>query len=636
MKDVVKNFFYYVKTNEEFRINFRSEINKFAETYTDELHDYLTAIVNEPSIDKINTYYYDAVKKGMLKECPNIACAFALNPNTSSLTINSLCKETTANRDFLAAVCDNHLDKLTLSTIQEIYPDTSTRIMNHFSKFNYSKPNTIADLPLSAHTISAIALAEFFYQQQKIRDLDPSTTYKWNKTNNSIFRFVTDEHTIDIIVDKIKSSPSKKSQILVEILNNYFISDKKKDEIFNLFNDLLLDARYPSQTTENLYPALNNTTPQIVSSLFKENLEFLFEESISDWRFIHQTKHGIENLITGTPQLTEEQECKLMKKILEQKKRSSEYLTGTLVRHTNSPKTLLLALCLKSVLDKDAAIENKHLSTEDIIDVALVSAKKIESELQKDVYPSDKHVTRLGNLALRTTLPDKVYQTIFKSNDHKSLSKVAYSKFTPPDILQKIIDMASDKSSFSYPQIQASIYLFGIKNGLPIEKTQQLMDIVEDVHDSRRYNYELSFDSYNMQHMFTNFFKDNPHITLYKSELDRLTNFVSEYYQKRLTQIIKGIEEFPSYQKKEMEEKTTPTEPVKQKDLTKISDKSLSNKITSFSYYFYSVNRDSLINTEVNLKIEEYATEFMNLINEFNRRKNKENEVPSSDDFDER
>ena len=156
-------------------------------------------------------------------------------------------------------------------------------------------------------------------------------------------------------------------------------------------------------------------------------------------------------------------------------------------------------------------------------------------------------------------------------------------------------------------EMQAKLMLFTIDNGLPTDKTLNLMEML--YVDSQK-EEPKGFENYKRKSEYTAFITDNPHNKQYKEKIKEFeTTLISEDYRKAATRVLKGLEEIKTWKPQEREEQ----EPHE------MTDRRLEEKISGCGYAFnagvHNSNKASLY-----LDLEKLAEEYLQLKAESDKR----------------
>ena len=593
MHETIKKFFDAFETNSLKD----SVMSEFIKNYDEKYRQRLCHIATTNSEEELFALYEQAVNTGAIGHDNAIAYCFASNPHLPKDIVNTICFESTADNAYYRPLFENHKDKMTEGTFLTIYDKEAYMISSPIGYLKYKdKDLTTSDLPYSEEMMSWIAKVEFDKSFSPIR-------YSFGRSEvNEIFRYLPSETCYDELIDQIRNATEDKELILTQLLNNPFMPEAKRDAIFDE-----LGCNFKE---------LKNPTPHMVEVIYESTVDTVFNCDMN--RYSSKTREEsqiyydavfILGDLARYGKLTSGMQLNLMNLLMDRKDRSSESLTRELVCGTNDPRVLHMALSLKSTNDKDSAIDNPHMADEDLIAVARVSKKKLDAELKKSTYTSPKHRKRLLDLATRVTLPDDVYETMFKVDASATGNVLSSSPFTPRELIEKTLSDALDPSIWTRtPQeMQARLMLFTLDNDLPMEKTMNLMEML--YMDSQK-EEPKGFENYKRKHEYTSFITDNSYLEKYKEFIKELeTTLISEDYRKSAGRVLKGIEEI----------KTWKPEERKEQEPHEMTDRRLEEKISGCGYAFnagvHNSNKASLY-----LDLEKLAEEYSQLKTESDKR----------------
>ena len=568
----------------------------FINNYDDKYRQRLCHIATTMDQDELNALYEQAVNTGEIARDNAIAYCFASNKSLPKDIVNAICFESTFDTSFYRPLFENNKEKMDSATFRVVYDKESYMISSPVGYLKYKDNISIDDLPYSEEMMSWIAEEEFAKSCMPIK-----YSYIRNDTNE-IFRFISSETCYDNLIEQIRRSTDNKEAILTQLLNNEFMPEAKRDAIFDEFGCDFKELKVP---TPHMVELIYEST---VATVFHSDMTRYSKKTSEESRIYYDSVFILGDLARHG-HLNSGMQFDLMNMLMERKDRSSESLTSELVRGTTDPRVLHMALGLKSTNDKDSAIDNSHMADEDLIAVAKVSKKKIDNELKKGVWPSQKHRKRLLDLATRVTLPKDVYETMFKMDDTATGNVLSSSRFTPRDIIEKTLSDALDPSirTRTPQEMQARLMLFTMDNSLPMDKTMNLMEMM--YMDSQK-TEPTGFESYSRKNQYTEFITDNPYIEKYKEFIKELeTSLLSEDYRIAATRVLKGIEEIKTWKPQER----------KEQEPHEMTDRKLDERIKSCGYAFnagvHNSNKASLY-----LDLEGLAKEYFSYKNEIDKR----------------
>lgn len=573
-----------------------SRIINFIKLYDEKYREKLCHIATTKDEDELYALYEKEVREGTMSTDNAISYAFASNPHLPKDIVNTICFESIPDTSFYRPLFENNKDKMNESTFKTIYDKESYMISSPIGYLKYKdKSLSKTDLPYSEEMMSWIAEEEFTKSFSPIK-------YTFRNDVSEIFRFLPSEECYDNLIDQIRKSSENKEAILTQLLNNEFVSEAKRDAIFDEFG---CD-----------FKELKNPTPHMVELIYESTVATVFHSDMtrystktSEESRIYYDSVFILGDLARYGKLNSGMQLDLMNMLMERKDRSSESLTRELVCGTNDPRVLHLALNLKSTNDKDSAIENKHMAPEDLLTVAKISKKKIDTELKKATYASPKHRKRLLDIATRITLPDEIYETMFRMDESATGNVLSSSPYSPRHIIERTLRDALDPSvrTRTPQEMQARLMLFTIDNSLPMNKTMSLMEML--YLDSQK-DEPKGFEHFRRKQEYTNFITDNPNIEQYKEFIKELqSTLISEDYRKAAERVLKGIEEIKTWKPEERKEQL----PHEMTD-RRLDEKKRACEL-SISAGINHSNQASLY-----LTLEEIATEYNALKEEADRR----------------
>jgi hypothetical protein len=597
-------------------------LKDFIENYDDEYRKEIIHIAQEATSDELSEIYNKYLKDGTLSKDEFITYALISNDNLPENIANQICFDDLPYQRYQYKLLEKHKDVLTEKTFAEIYKYNDNAILQNVVKSHYKNNITIEDVNYPEWMIQHIA--------RQVIDTPYYEYYTYGsylQRKLEVFRYIQDEKFIDECLKHILCSNNDNNnydRIISEMINNYFISEEKKDEIFNEF---CVDI-------ENIKKA----TPYIVEEIYRSSISTIFKsddyasKTNEEKKGYYIAKKCLSNCISHHL-LTSGMEYDLMQMLVDRNNRSSDNLTSELVARTKDPRVLHLALGLKSTTDKDRAIDNKYLSKEDIIEVSKISQKAVERDLKKHRYASDKHTRRLNDLSQRATLPDDVYETMLKLNDYTIQKNLPLSIYTPRHVLEKLLNSILQEKKIEMQEhrpvktIQEKeliirLMLFCIDNKLPREKGLNLINAITNNHKttSKIYyysnNYEIESALRLKKQSIKDFLLENSEVNTYKKFfLDILSKFEFENdYKEAVLQILDLIESPDKIDKNKEEQK-----PMSLKEV-----QSEINSFTFFKYKYFTLERQ--LNIYINL--EDDAIELLKL----NEQKEKlEKEIEKED-----
>lgn len=600
MTKIIKDFFELIEETYKDNKERYPRIKTVIDNYDDEYRKQIVYIAKEATEKELVEAYNNAYEDGSLLTNGLIAFALASNKNLPKSIVNELCFIGVPDSDFHMPLLKNHVDALSKPSFAEIYDNNKYTVRSGMVSSHYNREPTKEDILYPERIMNFIALKEFDNFSEKLRDDCP------------IFRYLTDMEFVDKLLDKVRNSSENKEFVINEILNNTFISEEQRNKIFDEFG---CDFR------KVLIP-----TPYMVDTMYRITVETVFKSDMDRYsskteeeRIAYRESIFVLEKLAGKGLLTSGMEYDLMKMIVDRKDRSSEMLTSEIVRTTKDPRVLHIALQLKSTNDKDRAIANKHLSAEDIVAVSKVSQKNIERDLKKGYYASPKHRDRLADLADRATLPDDVYETIFKINDTSVEEAVARSIYTPYSVLEKELDLILSKTrGYRYSsEFDTRCMMFAIKNTLPRDKARNLMEAVSYLSMGKIQGYMEQQKNTAIK----NFLSDNPNINSFKKFLKEMSTVLSnEQYQKASLKAIECIENPPDFTKFYSSSKVP---------LSEYTNQQINSEMSRLAYL--SEGYSTSTKMRFYLEIEKDAQKYIELYQEKEKREKEAlKEMPSS------
>lgn len=528
INETIKKYFQLVKENND-NPCLTKQIENTINNYDEEYRQKLINIVKSTDSTELEQIYSEALADGSLISDAAIPYALSENDNLPESIVNELCFVGIPDKHFYPALFKHHFNDLSDATFEEIYSEHPFSVMSAVTSVRYQNSVTKQDLKYPEKIMNAVALHEF-------NDFTPST-YSY-QTAPIIFRYITDEKFLDNIVDKVRNTSENKELVITEILNNPFINDTKKDEIFDEFGCDFKNVLLP--------------TPHMVDTMYRSVVETVFQSDIDrsgknkEELNAYWSATKVLDSMVSHGLLTSGMEYDLMKMLIDRKERSSDMLTYNLVRTTKNPSVLHIALQLKSTNDKDAAIQNPHLSKEDIVVVAKNSAKNINTSLKKRTYPSVKHIRRLEDLSTKATLPDDVYETLLKA-DIRTGAALATSPYTPIHILQKTLSQAMDEkySTCVSQEFNSRCMIYSIEHSLSREKMKDLLKAISYAstfaNECRKSNF-ITYSHSKCYSFIKSFTEDNSEIEQYIKCISELPKTaIAELYRNAIPFVLERI-----------------------------------------------------------------------------------------------
>lgn len=587
MDKMVEDFFKALIKNEKKNASFKKELQEMFDSYDEDLQKKIDFIVNQADEKDLLNEYNKLTETTPLPTDGLILYALALNPRLPDEIVRNMCFIGSANTEFEVPLFNNHKDKMDSLTFTHIYNYNRYTVISNLYGSHYAKNHIDNDIDYPYWMLNIIAKKETALQNDEKVDV-----------GCNIFFYIKDETVIENVLNAVRNSPDSKNAIITELLNNPSISEEKKNIIFDEFGCN--------------YSKLYNPTPYIRDAFYDSAVYTVFNLGINHRSFSSSDESRIFRIATSTlsdmasrQHLTNGMQYDLMNMLVERKDRSSDWLTSALVRATTDPRVLHLALSLKSTSDKDEAINNPHLSKEDIITVATDSKKKLDKELKKTPYPSDKHRNRLISLCQRATLTDEIYDTMLRLN-HRSYGSLIHSKYTPKHILEKMLEkVASNELSLSsFDKCAIKCMIFAIDNNLSKEKASALQRTLVTLSG------QTNKDSFtrSVANLITDFVKDN-------SETREFIKFLSEHAKQtedeKVSNTISILLDYIAHPEK-IELAVKAKEEEQNRSLFFVN-----NKLKRLSYIHFGPSASSKVNFYLNVK--EKAKEYL-ILNEIKEK----------------
>ena len=300
----------------------------------------------------------------------------------------------------------------------------------------------------------------------------PVRAYYHDSDGLAVITFVKDEN----VIKEICNLPDVHEDVRAMCINNPYISDELRDEIFQIGCNVELLTKF---------------TPSILDEVYRsaiESLESGFEATEKELRSAHfMSKSFLYDLVTKHV-LTEAMEIDLANIVLSQADTSMDNLRHQIFYCTKSPKVLELAEKIKGK-DKLTAYENEYMPET----MLRARTDKMLKTIKKNIETNNRRKTPdvwfeyLRKYVHRLELSSADYEMLLNENDSHLIVAIATSPKTPKDVLESIIQK-QEVNRYISPRVAVAARMNIECKELPDNIKEHMMKFCKEIHP---HSYEL-------------------------------------------------------------------------------------------------------------------------------------------------
>ena len=429
MTDNVSSFLNYLESTNN------TLLKRFASKYDDFVSEFIIKLNTKPI--SITSDEWDKIFDEYLVD-GDIATAIILSPYPPD-----------AMKD---VVLDNFIDGKIKSTHMNFNTEFVANVLSNYTNiskaycYNLFEQHYRASIhPLTPKMIALNELknlSDLPYPSSVIEELLKFTVDKFcdfshpvHLINTSVFSLIPNNETLNYILDKLPTdittlSPfnnKRLEKIMSAIISAPFLSNKQRDYLFD---------RYMYCCD---FSSLKNATPYISNIVYDNTVEGLFEFKTNTTFLEKRLLNLLANEI-----LSESQQLDLTNRIIEETKAHNDIkqnlLLNTITTITTSPVVLHeIFTRAKSYKNREYAIENKHISKEDLKQQAHLYCQKFQKKIETNTNLPLKWIETIEEIVRKTELNLEDYQHILNTHNNNLYDALVTSPYTPENVLNSLI-----------------------------------------------------------------------------------------------------------------------------------------------------------------------------------------------------
>ena len=260
--------------------------------------------------------------------------------------------------------------------------------------------------------------------------------------NYGMFAQINSDSLLKLVLDNMPKNNEYEEGIATGLINSPDISDKKKNEIFNMYgcdiNELQMVTR---EMIEALYLSAVEAAIPEDKSVFKHD-RYAYNNSRRAGVFI-------ENMINREMlpiELQYDLVCRLVKDGEKHKDRGRDPVIGLITEKTKSAMVLhLIFKTARHTSDRDAACTNPNVAQNDMIEQAKIYYDKIINNFEKNKEVLPKWYEVVADMGMRTQLRRHMYNGLLKTQNYVALESMLFSLYTPEEFYKKAQEIANQK-----------------------------------------------------------------------------------------------------------------------------------------------------------------------------------------------
>lgn len=260
--------------------------------------------------------------------------------------------------------------------------------------------------------------------------------------NYKMFAQINSDSLLKLVLDNMPKNNEYEEGIATGIINSPDISDKKKNEIFNMYG---CDINELQMVTKEMIEALYLSA---VESAIPED-KSIFKHDRMAYNNSRRAGMFIENMINREMlpiELQYDLVCRLVKDGEKHKDRSRDPVIGLITEKTKSAMVLhLIFKTARHTSDRDTACTNPNIAKEDMIEQAQIYYDKIINNFEKEKEVLPKWYEIVADMGMRTQLRRHMYNGLLKTQNYVALESMLFSLYTPEEFYKKAQEIANQK-----------------------------------------------------------------------------------------------------------------------------------------------------------------------------------------------
>lgn len=430
----------------------------------------------------------------------------------------------------------------------------------------------VEDILLHYHNISEVQLEELFYQeharvtnavaeygfdngipekaikqimQTELMVLDGKLSKPARfSPRYEMFSQINSDALLKFVLDNMPKNNEFEEGVSTGLINSPDISDKKKNEIFNLYGCDMSELKMP---TREMIEALYLSTVEVAIPEDKS----IFKHDRNAYNNSRRAEMFIENAINREMlpiELQYDLVCRLVKDGEKHKDRGRDPVIGLITEKTKSAMVLhLIFKTARHVSDRDAACTNPNVAQNDMIEQAKIYYDKIINNFEKNKEVLPKWYEVVADMGMRTQLRRHMYNGLLKTQNYIALESMLFSLYTPEEFYKKAQEIANQK----------------VKEGNNMWRVLQVKSIVKDILKEKgllteeyfravsatAYSLILQFDKGNFMRNITiasAFYREHPLIAEHLKEICLETANRLEYKERTKEECLEEMNKFLS------------------------------------------------------------------------------------------
>ena len=257
-----------------------------------------------------------------------------------------------------------------------------------------------------------------------------------------MFSQINSDALLKFVLDNMPHNNEYEEGVATGLINSIDISDKKKNEIFNL---------YGCDINE-----LKTGTREIIEALYLSTVEAAIPEDKSIFKhdrhaYNNSRRAGVflENAIQKEMlpvELQYDLVCRLVQDGEKHKDRGRDPVIGLITEKTKSAMVLhLIFKTARHTSDRDAACTNPNVAQNDMIEQAKIYYDKIINNFEKNKEVLPKWYEVVADMGMRTQLRRHMYNGLLKTQNYVALESMLFSLYTPEEFYKKAQEIANQK-----------------------------------------------------------------------------------------------------------------------------------------------------------------------------------------------
>lgn len=524
-------------------------------------------------------------------------------------------------------------NKINQSDLEKIYSEIGMNFISAVSLDTALSKNSSYINHISNETMK-------FFTLKTLEDFSKHKTYHISSSRLSALQRIKDESFLRKIFTKDKidipfSFDDKTAEIIkTELINNKFLSDDFKNELFNSGCNWMRLQYFTPEMTKEIYESCVETYSEAYDKT-RHQIKFNMEKQ-------YNTVQEIIGKLIREKLLPEPLQYDLALRIISKESKKMDFYAESLYERTTSARVLETATKLKSK-SKEIAYKNPNMPKQIIQDRIETLCDKMKKFIEKDKREKipniwDEHIS---NGLYNTSIQDEYYDFLIKEQGFDTHMAIVLSDYTPKHIKDNIYKYLSttydaEKLPRDYqPRVKASMDMMNfcdeknINNNVK-EKFKDYFKVIGPFTTAHSFYEESGVSHYHMYR--ANGILVDIVDNLNRDELNQIINFCKNQAGDNLKKnkqdtVLDKERNIFKYLYLSLSDKLKYKENIEEYESTK--DPSVFNNLNTLQSYMYNIKREFNDKNccEYYMTIYEKGQEYYNLLIELEKReKEKERE----------